>query len=637
MKIKKTSAFLLALSLICFSAGCGKKGAEGTPPSPEPPSSQVFTPEFKIESSEIDGGSAILYSDGDYVFNCGFYGENGKRSDVTDAVSWSSSDESVLTVENGALRIKKAGNAVVGAKVTIGGNVYENSVSVSIIDFTRIRPSAVSAALFTGEKMDGAPDNNVKEKQLSAWRWNAEEKKAEKIGNGEIVWQSGNENVASVDENGLVKATGNGSTVVSGTASGQSFEVKIDVFTPVYTADDMDRLSMLTYTESAEEAARLLSYNYMLMNDIDYSAHTRQIILPIASMTAEDYKNMIGKCGSPAGSNSYFSYFWKNMLNLTESTDGDSVTRLYKDEAKTEKFAGINPNGIHFTGILDGNGYSIKGSEKTPAWLLVENMLLGNYFDVRDQYSAGAICFMGYNDGIVRDLAFENVIIGASETFCKTDENNQRYYEHNVNPMKYYITGAGSSLTEAQKEERLAAIRANNPMYIAYEAKNFENSQGRAVAFSEWQDWGSRLCGGSAFFLQNRGTIENVCLKYRNVGSLGQKVDMGGLVYLNESLVQNCYLELDLKESYSNGKKEEPGYCVAVTNFGSVSNVRVVTTRITNTDYAEIYGANGTSDGVNSFATVDNFLANSNATGKYDLTKWQFTTTVSLKKNNKGI
>ena len=182
MKIKKTSAFLLALSLICFSAGCGKNGAEETPPSPEPPSPQVFTPEFKIESSEIDGGSAILYSDGDYVFNCGFYGETGKRSEVTDAVSWSSSDESVLTVENGALRIKKAGNAVVGAKVTIGGNVYENSVSVSIIDFTRIRPSAVSAALFTGEKMDGAPDNNVKEKQLSAWRWNAEEKKAEKIG-----------------------------------------------------------------------------------------------------------------------------------------------------------------------------------------------------------------------------------------------------------------------------------------------------------------------------------------------------------------------------------------------------------------------------------------------------------------------
>ena len=108
-------------------------------------------------------------------------------------------------------------------------------------------------------------------------------------------------------------------------------------------------------------------------------------------------------------------------------------------------------------------------------------------------------------------------------------------------------------------------------------------------------------------------------------------------MYLNESVVKNCYLELDLKESYSNGKKEEPGYCVAVTNFGSVSNVRVVTTRITNTDYAEIYGANGTSDGVNSFATVDNFLANSNATGKYDLTKWQFTTTVSLKKNNKGI
>lgn len=637
MKIKKTGALLLALALTLTAVGCGKTGAGETPPAPNPPLQQEFTPELKIESSEIDDGNAILYSDGEYTFYCAFYGKDGKRTEYRDNVVWNSSDEAVLCVENGALRIKKTGEAAVNAKITIDGVPYESNVKVSVIDLARIRPSAISASLFTGEKMDGSPDGNVKEKQLSAWKWNAEKKQAEKLESGQVVWESDNESVASVDENGLVSATGNGSAIVTGKAFEQTFNVKVDVFTPIYTADDMDRLSLLTYTESAENATKLLGYNYMLMNDVDYSAHTRQIILPIASMTVADYKKMADKCGIPAGSNSYFSYFWKYMFNLTESTDNDNVTRLYKDEAKTKKFEGINPNGVHFTGILDGNGYSIKGSEKTPAWLLVENVLLGNYFDSRDQYSAGAISFMGYNDGVVRNLAFENVIIGSSETYCKTNADNQRYYEHNVNPVKYYVTGAGSSLTESQKEERLAIIRSNNPMYIAYEQKNFENSLGRAVAFSDWQDWGSRLCGGSAFFLQNRGTIENVCLKYRNVGSLGQKLEMGGLVYLNESTVKNCYLELDLKEAVSAGKKEEPGCCVAVTNFGSISNVRVVTTRITNTDYAEIYAANGTSDGVNSFATVADFLANSNATGKYDLTKWNFTTTVSLKKNNKGI
>ena len=136
-------------------------------------------------------------------------------------VTWSSSDESVASVDNGKVTAIKSGKAIVTAKC--GGKTAECVVTVSVpVSSITLDKTALSLAL--GEfvtliatvKPDDATDKTV-------------------------VWYSSDESIAKVD-NGKVTALKIGSATVTATAAGFSVSCKVTVIHPdnilYYTSTD---------------------------------------------------------------------------------------------------------------------------------------------------------------------------------------------------------------------------------------------------------------------------------------------------------------------------------------------------------------------------------------------------------------
>lgn len=432
-----------------------------------------------------------------------------------------------------------------------------------------------------------------------------------------MTWSVADESVVTV-ANGVLTAVGNGSTTVTATYEGESFEVAVNVFTPVYSADDLDTLALSTYYESAEKATEILSANYMLMNDIDYSAHERNFILPIASPNAEDGANFASVLASAGGDYGYYSKVWKEMFDLEEHTTENGGVIL-RDKTSKEPFKGINPNGVEFAGIFDGNGYAIKN-----AWLMVENVLFMCYHEGTNQYNVGNMCFIGVNNGAVRNLAFEDIEIGAVETFAKTDENGNRYYEFNKNPVHYYFTDP----------VRLEAHKQENPIWSLYSGAAYESATGDVRHILGWTEWGSRFAAGNAFILHNKGEISNVYARYTNDSNVSLGMISGGITLINDGTVSDCVLELRLLEFAAQGGKDmEPMHPIAAANYGTVKNVNVITAKTTTL----INNDSGSTSGAGTYVELNSFLNDGNVLNGYSVSKWSFTNVVAMVKNLHGF
>ncbi|MBQ4269447.1 MAG: hypothetical protein IJB97_07370, partial [Clostridia bacterium] len=445
--------------------------------------------------------------------------------------------------------------------------------------------------------------------------YNDETQKAETLDGSLLTWTSSDENVVTVSD-GVLTAVGNGSTTVTGAYDGETVEVAVNVFTPVYSAEDLDTLALCTYKETAEKAQEILSANYMLMNDIDYSTHVRNFILPIASPNAEDGANFASVLASSGGDYSYYSKVWQDMFDLEERTTEGGGAMLYEKDGKP--FMGINPNGIEFSGIFDGNGYAVKN-----AWLMVENVLFMCYHESTNQYNVGNMCFIGVNSGIVRNLAFEDILIGSNVTFLRTDENGNRYYEYNQNPVHYWMS-----------QERIEAHKKEDPIWAVYAGKAYESATGDVRYFLNWPQWGSRFAAGNAFILHNKGSVENVYARYRNVSNVALGMLSGGITLINDGSVADCVLELDLLQYAAQGGMDmEPMHPIAVANYGTVKNVNVITAKTA----VLINNDSGNTASANTYVELNSFLNDGNALNGYSVLKWSFTNVVSMVKNLHGF
>ncbi len=134
-------------------------------------------------------------------------------------VRWTSSDESVVTVneETGYVTAVNGGTAVITATTVDGGHTAECRVTV-VVSVTGVMIYEINEA---GEA------EPVEEDSLYA----GEERKftakvlPENATNQNIIWESSDPEIASVDEEGTVKALQSGETVISATAEdGESFD-----------------------------------------------------------------------------------------------------------------------------------------------------------------------------------------------------------------------------------------------------------------------------------------------------------------------------------------------------------------------------------------------------------------------------
>lgn len=132
---------------------------------------------------------------------------------TTDAkdVTWTSSNEDVATVENGVVRGVSKGTATITAKV--GGFTAECTVTINEIPLKEI---AIDTKDFEMEVEST--------KQLGVV-YNPNDTTDDK----KVVWSSDNEDVVTVDENGVVTAVAVGEATITADVNGKTATVKITV------------------------------------------------------------------------------------------------------------------------------------------------------------------------------------------------------------------------------------------------------------------------------------------------------------------------------------------------------------------------------------------------------------------------
>jgi Big-like domain-containing protein len=138
---------------------------------------------------------------------------DGSHQDVSGEIAWSSSNEAVLTISNGTVRAKAAGEAQVVA--TMGGLTAKVQVVVDAAQLASLQIGAV-ANLPKGLRVDlrvtGTYDNDT-QKDLSP----------------DVLWTSSDEGVAVVSSAGQVTAIAPGEVTLTAKASGSSASLKLSV------------------------------------------------------------------------------------------------------------------------------------------------------------------------------------------------------------------------------------------------------------------------------------------------------------------------------------------------------------------------------------------------------------------------
>ena len=524
-------------------------------------------------------------------------------------VVYTTNNAKVAEVKDGKLAIAGEGEAT----ITASFGKYTQTISVAVSDAKTLKVDTTSATLLTPKTVDGTTNGDKTTATVEA-TYTYEIKGGAGTEATDVTWQSADPSVVTVD-GGVITAVGSGSTTVtvSGEGYANSIEIPVTVYVPIKTAYDMDALSLITYNNDEATATKLMGGNYILMNDIDYSTHVRNFVLPIASPAGATTTTNAAQAdfdlhriaysvmhnvfaGSSTGATqvvgiyAHFSKSWSQILNL--EIVADTTNGSYMKKSDGSKFQGINPNLVSFTGVLDGNGYSIKN-----AWLMADNYLATDSWAHFIQSGTGA-CFMGLNSGTIRNLVFDNLTIPSGGTYVNCTKADGLKSE-----IKCYhsesLTGGGTngngtlaadyhSQWGEFKQAYASLLAANNVVYTLW-TSSYNHNNGRYSDFS-------------AMILLNAGLVENVKLVYTNTANAGYNGNQSsapniysprsladGLVLYNNQngTIKNVIVQRTdpinptnvsgTAVNYANAKGglTNAYYLTAMMNFGKIENTAV--------------------------------------------------------------
>jgi hypothetical protein len=608
-------AFVLTV-LLPFVSAC-KSGGQSPAPSGGGDGLSL-----EIVASEIDvfTGDAVLYAYEEYEFNARLTDGTNEIADLN-GVEWNSGDKGVVRAERadesgrrGKITAVREGRAALSASVVYNGKTYSSkSHGVTVETLHRIRVDKRRLTFLTPTDLSGNPTAGATASKLNAYYYEPREQKEFLLAADAVLWESSDGSVATVKD-GLVTAAGNGSAVITATYKGESVGVNAYVYCPIYSAADLDYLSLCTYNLPQAEAEKLLSGNYILMNDIDYDGHIRNVILPIASLTAAETKSLAEalKYGG-GGDNSYYSLAWKHILDLTDSQRKNANVLMNADGSE---FKGINPNALAFTGILDGNGYSVKN-----AWLMPDNMLHLTSYDNKAVFIAGSAAFIGYNGGTVQNIEFKNLYIGDYEAKRTAGLGGAYRYEYRDNNHWSQIDPSS-----------LSSLYGENIYLTATDTALPGDPRGL---------WGGRQGEGSALIAKNTGTLKNILFDYTTTSSISHLIGTGGLVFVNDAggMVENAVIKLNPVNYSGNDafRSSQTGYPVAVGNYGSIRNVYVCTDRTVVTGYSSVYSDMGAASGIGTYISLGAFTGDKNAVSAFDKIIWRFAGEPALNRDVHGL
>lgn len=397
--------------------------------------------------------------------------------------------------------------------------------------------------LLTPTDLKGNALEQFQSEKISIYKIN-DSGKRELVDNSKVSFSIDND-IASISNDGTITSKGSGSAKLTCAIDDQKLEIDVQIYNPIYDASDLDFLSLVSYEKEKAVAEKYLSESYMLMNDIDYSNHIRNYILPIASPRANYSYFYTRPSGSTLYSSTnyffmgtlhwdfgtYYSYAWKDILGLTDAIkevpishkDATKVEAHYltnSDKAKYDadvvgkEFKGINPHNLVFKGKINGNGYAIKN-----AYYMADNLHGGVQGDTGNNYFNSGSCFIGTNEGTI-----ENLEVHIKVANPKTIYNNGKYIE----------SSAIVDDSIGKKYDIRMMVEKDSINYAPYNKASDDRS------------------GGSAFVGFNNGTIKNV---YYNV-SLNHAesfnsgfASAGVLTSWNGGDIKDCVVNLSAKEA----------------------------------------------------------------------------------------
>ncbi|MBR7110274.1 MAG: hypothetical protein IKC83_00210, partial [Clostridia bacterium] len=566
-----------------------------------------------IKSEEY---KTALYLNQTYTFTPSLI-KGGEMIDLDGiTIEYHSSNKSVATAtadgKNAKISAIALGKTNVWATCEYDGESYTSrKIEVTVKNSTEILLSKESFTFVTSEDLQGNPVSVGATDRIYVSYRNLATGEIIPVSQNDIVFEVENKEIATVDSWGNLMGKSAGTTKLKISTEFGEASVDIAVSFPIYSAQDLDTIALATYNMTLTQATKFLAGNFVLMNDIDYATHTRNYMLPIASLNANDAANVADdlyldrdtpRYGEEHGGVSYYSKAWKEILSLTEGYEAFTVTdsaqhedaseqnpvniqakRLFK--ANGEPFEGINPNGVKFTGTLDGNGYSIKN-----AWLMLDNYLMSGGFvwtvSVSPAYMSG---FIGYQAGTVKNISFDNLSIGDVQTIV----NNGKYdYASRKGNWGSYVGSIGALYTgmlnadNNQSEGYGVNSRSADRFYIervTIDGKEKADSFRRGIPFFGY--WNNRESTANALFIKNEGTIENIKMSYIATGTIsdGNNVAMAnGFVLVNDGKVNNSVVERKVYEGQYITKPQKGRLIFLNRPNGSVENVYLTTNGIGN-------------------------------------------------------
>lgn len=150
---------------------------------------------------------------------------------------WSSSDSSIISVEDGVIKAKKAGEAEAIAKAENG---IKKSCKVIVVDkeITEVILNYSEVSVKVGKKI-----------QLSA------KVKPSDAPQGNLIWSSSDESIATVNENGFITGKKNGTTIISCTSeNGKTSSCTVTVKGEIKPTDSTNSTSPTKPTQPTNPA-----------------------------------------------------------------------------------------------------------------------------------------------------------------------------------------------------------------------------------------------------------------------------------------------------------------------------------------------------------------------------------------------
>lgn len=161
----------------------------------------------------ITGDTAVAKGKSITLKGVAYYEENGKTTKTKDAISWSSSDESIVTVTSkGKVTGKCAGSATITAYIE--GTDIEETIEISVV-------IPVKTVKLSKTKMDAEVYDVI---DLTEYLTVSPQDHTDVF-----VWMSSKTSVATVDENGIVTIKGVGKTKITVKAQGGKKSASITI------------------------------------------------------------------------------------------------------------------------------------------------------------------------------------------------------------------------------------------------------------------------------------------------------------------------------------------------------------------------------------------------------------------------